>query len=171
MLVCPFRSEVFVMEQKGLSKWLKFIIIGIGLCGIVVYFLVIPEFGSAIAYENPEYEWAYYPWLIFLWITAVPCYVVLFFGWKISSRIGKDKSFCRENAKDLKRISLLAAGDSIFFFIMNVIYLFIGINHVGIVLGSLIVTFFGVAITVASAALSHLVMKAAKLQEENDLTI
>ena len=35
----------------------------------------------------------------------------------------------------------------------------------------LIVVFVGVAISVAAAALSHLVMKAAMLQEQSDLTI
>lgn len=38
-------------------------------------------------------------------------------------------------------------------------------------LASLIVTFLGVAVTVAAAVLSHLVQKAAKLQEDSDLTI
>ena len=36
---------------------------------------------------------------------------------------------------------------------------------------SLIVVFVGVAISVAAAALSHLVMKAALLQEQQELTI
>ena len=66
---------------------------------------------------------------------------------------------------------MLAAGDSIFFFVMNIIYMFLGMNHPGIVLASLIVTFIGVAVTVAAAALSHLVIKASKLQEDSDLTI
>ena len=44
-------------------------------------------------------------------------------------------------------------------------------NHPGIILYSLIVVFAGVAISVAAATLSHLVLKAAKLQEENDLTV
>ncbi|MBQ8135122.1 MAG: DUF2975 domain-containing protein [Clostridia bacterium] len=159
------------MEQKGLSNWLKFIMIGIGLCGLVIYFLIVPMFGRNLADNNPELAHCYYPWLIFLWVTAVPCYLVLVFGWKISVNIGKDRSFCEDNAKYLKWISMLAAGDSIFFFVMNIIYMFLGMNHPGIVLASLIVTFIGVAVTVAAAALSHLVIKASKLQEDSDLTI
>ena len=44
-------------------------------------------------------------------------------------------------------------------------------NHPGVILYSLIVVFAGVVVSVASAALSHLVLKAALLHEESDLTV
>ncbi|MBE5905224.1 MAG: DUF2975 domain-containing protein [Lachnospiraceae bacterium] len=44
-------------------------------------------------------------------------------------------------------------------------------SHPGVLLGSLVVDFVGIAIGVAAAALSHLVYKAAELKEENELTI
>ena len=65
----------------------------------------------------------------------------------------------------------MAAGDSAFFFVGNVILLFCNINHPGIILISMIVVFAGIAITIAAACLSHLVRKAATLQEQSDLTI
>ncbi len=159
------------MEQKALSKWLKIIIIGVGICGLVGYFLVIPSFGQSLARQYPEFSGRYLPWLIFIWLTAIPCYIALFFGWKIAANIGADRSFSVENANLLKWISWLAAGDSIYFFAGNVALLLLGMSHPGVVLASLLVVFAGVAITVAAAALSHLVRKAAALQEESDLTI
>ncbi len=159
------------MNQKTLAKWLKFIIVGIGLCGLVIYFLLLPIFGKDLVQQSPDLEYCFYPWLIFLWITAVPCYVVLVLGWRISGNIGKDNSFCKDNSRLLKWVSILAAGDSTFFFIMNVVYFFLGMNHPAVLLASLIITFIGAAITVAAAALSHLVLKAAGLQEQSDLTI
>ena len=159
------------MEQKALSKWLKIIIIGVGICGLVGYFLVIPSFGQSLARQYPEFSGRYLPWLIFIWLTAIPCYIALFFGWKIAANIGRDRSFSVENANLLKWISWLAAGDSIYFFAGNVALLLLGMRHPGVVLASLLVVFAGVAITVAAAALSHLVRKAAALQEESDLTI
>lgn len=159
------------MQQKDFSKWLKLIILGIGLCGLVIYLFAVPFCGKELVQQNPEYAYCYLPWLIFILLTAIPCYIVLVFSWKIVANIEKDHSFCKENAKYLKYISLLAAGDSAFFFVGNIIYLFLGMNHPGILLASGVITFIGIAITVASAALSHLVMKAAQLQEENDLTI
>ena len=160
-----------LMKQKSLSNWLKFILIGVGICGLVVYFLVLPEMGRTIVYDYPEFSNRYWPWLIFLWVTGVPCYAALVFGWKIAANIGKDRSFTLENAKYLKWISWLAEGDAIFFFAGNIVLWFSNMNHPGVVLASLLVVFAGVAVAVAAAALSHLVKKAAVLQEESDLTI
>ncbi|MBR0416723.1 MAG: DUF2975 domain-containing protein [Firmicutes bacterium] len=159
------------MEQKALSKWLKIIIVGVGICGLVGYFLIIPAFGQSMVRDYPEFSGWYWPWLIFLWGTGIPCYVALFFGWKIAANIGNDRSFSMENAKLLKWISWLAEGDAIYFFIGNIVLWFAGMNHPGVVLAMFLVVFAGVAIAVAAAALSHLVKKAAVLQEESDLTI
>ena len=71
------------MTQKSLSKWLKGIIIGIALCGLVIYGFLLPMFGRDLAVANPEFAYCYEPWLAILWISAVPCYLVLYNGWKI----------------------------------------------------------------------------------------
>lgn len=99
------------------------------------------------------------------------CYVVLVFAWKIAGNIRKNRSFSMENAKSLKWIAVLAAADTGFFFVMNIVYLFLNMNHPGIVLASLGVLVIGIAISAVSATLSHLVRKAADLQEQSDLTI
>ena len=70
-----------------------------------------------------------------------------------------------------RTISILAALDSLYFFAANVVFMVINMNHPGVFLISLIVVFIGVAVTVAAAALSHLVRKAAEIQQENELTI
>ena len=159
------------MEQKTLARWLKVILIGVGLCGLVVYGAILPLYGQSLVGSNPEMANRYWPWLIFLWATGVPCYAALVIGWKIAANIGLDRSFSEDNARHLKRIALLAAGDTVFFFVGNVVLLFANMSHPGVVLGSLLVVFAGVAVTVAAAALSHLVLKAALLQEQSDLTI
>ncbi|MBR1391073.1 MAG: DUF2975 domain-containing protein [Lachnospiraceae bacterium] len=159
------------MEQKALTKWLKIILIGVGICGLIVYIVIFPSYGQSLVYEYPEFSNRYWPWLIFLWVSGIPCYTVLVFGWKIASNIGKDRSFSNENAGYLKWISWLAAADGIFFFVGNIVLLFTNMSHPGIALFSLLVVFAGVAVAVASAALSHLVQKAAVLQQQSDLTI
>lgn len=164
-------EKEIIMKQTSLAVWLKFIIIGTGICGIAVYFLILPSLGQSIVGQNPEFIHCYYPWLIFLWITGIPCYAALFLSWKIASNIGADRSFSHENASLLKWIAFLAAGDSLFFFIVNIVYLFLDMNHPGILLSCLIVVFAGTAVSAASAALSHLVKKATALQEQSDLTI
>ena len=159
------------MEQKSLSKWLKLIIIGMAICGVIVYAVVVPSCGASLRTSYPEFSNRYWPWLIFLWCTGIPCYAALALGWRIAERIGRDRSFTMENAVSLKWIAWLAAGDAAFFFIGNVVLLLLSMSHPGVTLLSLLVAFAGVAIAVAAAALSHLVQKAAGLQEQSDLTI
>ena len=159
------------MEQKGLATWLKIILVGVGICGLVVYFVVFPSYGESLVSDYPEFSNRFWPWLIFLWISGIPCYAVLVFGWKIAANIGRDQSFSNANAKYLKWIAWLAAGDGVFFFVGNMVLLFTNMSHPGIALFSLLVVFAGVAVAVASAVLSHLVQKAAVLQEQSDLMI
>lgn len=160
-----------LMKQDTLSKWLKLIIVGSGICGIIIYAAVIPMLARAMVDHYPEFSNCQWPWLILIWVTAVPCYIVLVLSWKIAANIRADRSFSLSNSKLLKWISILAATDSAIFFAGNLIYLLLSMNHPGIVLFSLLIEFLGVAISVASAALSHLVMKAADLQMQSDLTI
>jgi hypothetical protein len=159
------------MGQKTLANWLRAVIIGVGLCGLVIFFLFIPIFGQSVVEKYPEFSGWYWPWLIFIWVCGVPCYAVLVLLWRISSNISKNRSFSSENANYLKWISLLAAIDTAVFFVGNIVLWLLNMNHPGVVLGLMVVAFFGVAITVAAAILSHLVKKAAALQEESDLTI
>lgn len=159
------------MNQLKLSKWLKAVIIGAGICGTIIYFYVFPSLGKDIIASNPEFSSWFWPWLIFLWITSIPCYAVLICIWKITKEIKKDNSFCKKNADLLKLIAIFAAGDSAFLFTGNIILLLLNMNHPGIVLLALFIVFAGIAITVTAALLSHLVYKAAQIHEENKLTI
>lgn len=159
------------MKQSSLAKWLKIIVIGVFVCLTILIMWIIPNLGDAFQMQYPEYSYAFYPWLIFIWISAIPCYIVLVFAWKIFTNIGNDKSFAAINANYLKWISILAAVDSFFFFIGNVLLGLFNMNHPGIIIFALFVVTFGFAITIIAAALSHLVMKAAELQNQSDLTI
>ena len=160
------------MNQKNLSMWLKGIILGIAVCGTMLCGLLIPMFGKDMVERNPEFSHWFVPWLAVLWIAAVPCYLILYNGWKITVEIAKDHSFCMENAVYLKRISVLSLVDSGYFFLANLVLLFLlNMSHPGVLLGSFFVDFVGVAVAVVAAVLSHLVQKAAELQQEQELTI
>ncbi|MBQ4282805.1 MAG: DUF2975 domain-containing protein [Lachnospira sp.] len=155
------------MSQKALSVWLKMILIGMALCGLVVYGYAVPFGGNELL--GPVSDMA--GGLIYVWITAIPCYAVLIFGWRIATNIGKDNSFCQENANCLKWIAFLAAADTIILFVGNIVLLLINMSTPVIIFGSFIICFVGISISVAAAALSHLVLKAAVLQEQSELTI
>lgn len=159
------------MEQKTLSRWLKCIIIGFAICGLIIYAVVIPLLGKDIIERHAEYTYWYTPWLLFLWGTGVPCFVALFLGWKVAKNIGLDKSFSNENAVIFKWVSVLAVGDSLLFFIGNIIFLLLDMNHPSVLIMSFIIIFVGIAVAIAAAVLSHLIKKAAVLQDQSDWTI
>jgi len=161
------------MKQQTLARWLKIIVIGMGLCGLVIFALLVPLFGYRLMQQITGWggcseQFIYWTWLIFVWAAAVPCYWVLGIVWKIADEIRVDRSFTIENSLRVKRIMILALADSAFVFIVNVAFLFMNINHPGVLLASLFVCFAGVVIAVLAGCVSHLVHKAALLREENE---
>lgn len=159
------------MSQLSLSRWLKFIIILVAVCALAIYLGMFPILGRNIALLNPEFSYCFWPWLIFIWSTAIPCYTALGFCWAVAANIGRGNSFCMANARHLRSIAVLAAIDSVWFLAGNAVLLCLNMSHPGVALGSVIVVAFGIAVSVAAAVLSHLVQKAAVLQEQDDLTI
>lgn len=159
------------MNQSNLSKWLKFITTLVGIMGAIVFFIILPQIGNELAITNKEFAFCYWPWLVFIWVMAIPCYLVLVLFWKICREIENDNSFSKKNATLLGWISRLAIIDTIICFIGNIVFFFLGMSHPSVVIGFLFVIFAGIAIAVVSAALAHLVEKASRIQEENDLTI
>lgn len=161
------------MKQHTLSKWLKIIVIGMALCGLVIFFVLVPELVSGMLQQNPDWGGCgtintFFAWMIFIWAAVFPCYWVLGIVWKIADEIRADRSFTIENSMRVKKIMILALADSAFVFIINIIYFFAGINHPGILMASLFICFAGVVIAVFAGCVSHLVHKAALLREENE---
>ncbi len=160
------------MNQKSLSGWLKAIIIGVVLTVLIVYGFVVPEFAAFMAklreHENPAFAAI---WIAVISVTGLPVLAAMAVAWRIAKNIGADRSFTMENARALKIIFYLALGDAAYFFLGNLILYAVNFSHPGVFMLSLLAVFAAVAVAVAAAALSHLVEKAAGLQEESDLTI
>ena len=159
-----------IMKQQHLAKWLKVIVIGMALCGLVIFGLLMPRLVYSILTLDPDWcgGWLIDAWVIFIWIAAIPCYWVLGIVWKIANEIRADRSFTIENSLRVKRIMILALADSAFVFTVNVVFLFMNMNHPGVLIASLFVCFAGVVIAVFAGCVSHLVHKAALLREENE---
>ena len=159
------------MKHQTCSVWLRIIIAGVAPCGLAVHLRVIPSVGFGIVRAMPEFSSWYLPWLIFLSLTAVPCYAAVVPAWRIALSVGADRAFTAENAARLTLISRLAIGDTIYYFAGNLVFLFLNMNHPGILLLSLLIDFAGIAVYVVCAALSTLVAQAAALQDQSDWTI
>ena len=158
------------MNQKNLSTWLKAIIICTGVVGLFVYCFVVPVFLGKWYFimHYPEFASAYVPWIVFLSLTAIPCFAALFKAWQIAVEIGLDNSFSRINARHMRAISLCAMIDSIYFFLGNIVMLCFNMHHPGFLIISLFIVLAGIMIAIATACLAHLIDKAAAMREENE---
>ena len=159
------------MEQRKMVKWLKFLVIFVAICGLILCAMVIPVVGKELSGMSPELGRYFKPWVTFVWVLAIPCFVALVHAWMIFSNIEKDKAFSVENAKHMEKISYLAGADTIVLISGNIVLLILNMNHPSVFLVLLLIGIIGIGISVAAAVLSHLIQKASNLQDENDLTI
>ena len=168
---CKFRKEETEMTQKALSKSLQVILAGVFIMGLALYFYVVPDFGRIIAEQNPEFAYCFWPWIIFIWVTGLPIAAAMVFAWRISASIGRDRSFSQDNARYFKYIAYLAIGDGVYYFLGNVVFAALSMSHPGFLLAGIVITFGCLAVAEVCMVLSHLVKKAADLEEESELTI
>ncbi len=159
------------MNQKTLSKLLKLAIILIGLIALFGYCVLIPLEGKELIDQYPEFSGWFWPWLIFLCLSAVPFFAVLAIGWIIAGDVGRDRAFTDKNAARFKWIAWLAGGAAAYIFIGNAVLLFLNMNHPGVMLMLLLVSFLCVVAALAAGVVSCHVKKAAALQQQSELTI
>lgn len=156
------------MDQKALSRRLKIIIIGVAVCSLIFYCALLPYLCHELLNAKGI---SFVIEMIYACVSGIPCFIAMFFAYKISSNIGNNLSFTKENADLLTKISNLAAIDTIYVFIGALLLIFLVSAEPMVIILSFVVIFGGLAVSVAAAALSHLVLKAADLQDQSDLTI
>ena len=158
-------------EELKISGILKGFIICTGVLGLVLFLVGFPEIGKSILAIAPEFDYCYYPWLIFIWLCAIPCYAILFFAWMISDNIGREKAFSYENEKWFKQIFITTAYGILFFFAGNITLLLLNMSHPGVMIISIIIIFAGSAFAFCAKVLEKMCSLAAELKEQNELTI
>ena len=159
------------MKQESLARWLKGVIGIVFICGLILCGYVLPVWGKLIIEEELGVKGGYMGWCVLLWLSAIPAFGILLIGWKVATEIGRDNSFSETNAISLKYVSVLSMASAVIFFAGNIIFLITGRNRLGILFLSCLLVFVTVAVSVAAALISHLIYKAATMQEENQLTI
>ncbi len=158
------------MNQTTLSRWLKGLILLVGTAALLLYAVILPYLTARYTpfSESATAKWL---WLSMIWLTALPFYPALALCWQIAARIGGGRSFSCENAIALKRISALSLTDTLLLFVGSLLLFLLGMNRLTLLIFALLFCFLGFLLSVTAAALSHLVYKAAALQEESELTI
>ena len=157
--------------MKKLSLTLRLSVAGMALCGLLLYFGAIPLFALSMRTEYPEFADRFWPWLAFLWGSALPCYGVLFYGWRVAGEIGRGNAFSTQNAASLRTVARLAVVDTVYFAAGNVTLFLLRMSHPVLAIGLMAICVVGVIVAAVANALSKLIAEAARLREEHDLTI
>lgn len=158
------------MSSKALCALVRAAAAAVAACGLAGC-IYLPKLGQSILAAYPEYAYCYYPWLIFLWLAALPCFAVLMLVWQTSVAIKHEQVFTFRTARLVKAGALLLLADAAFVFAGNAALLLLNMNHPGIFLAFLFADIFAVSLAVMAAVLSRYLTKAAALQEEADGTI
>lgn len=159
------------MKQRELSVWIKITAVLGAVCVLFLGGVIAPDIGREFAVSNPDFAHMYAPCLGFIWLTALPVLAVAVCAWLIGGEIGRDNSFCLENAARLRFCCFMAVTDTALYLIGGIVLASLHALHIGIALLILGICAVGVACTVLFASLSHLTARAAAMQSENDLTI
>ena len=154
------------MSQKALSRFLKAIILMALAATAAVYLLLVPARAGEPGGGVPAALW-----VTLISLTAAPILASLVCAWLVARNIGLDRSCSRASARYLMVVSVLAAVDAGYYFLVSLTFFLLRSGEaVDLLVPAVLVTMMAAG-SVAAAALSHLVMKAAALQEQSDLTI
>ena len=157
------------MGRVGLVRTLKGVIIFLAAMAALCYLVIFPDYIREMGTEDANVAWLVTPGIAAVSLSAIPIIIALVLFWRICTEIGRDNSFCHKNARWLGGIGFCAMVDTG--------YCAIGTVTIELLAGSslwvlgMAVCVVGVAIAMASFLLSHLVLKAADMKAENDLTI
>ena len=150
------------MGRIGLVRTLKGVIVFMGLMAAFAYIELFPQRITQMGLD-PDVAWLVTPGIIAISVSAIPIAIALAFFWMICTEVG------RENSRWLSGIGFCA--------LIDTGYCAVGTVTIELMVGSPIwllgigVCTAGLAIALAAFLLSHLVLKAADLKSENDLTI
>lgn len=159
------------MKQAELASWLRIIILIAALIGILLCFLIAPLVGKQVTVIEPALSQIFWPFLLFIWLTAIPFFLALWQCLKIIRNVAADNSFCQANARSLTLISRLALVECAFYVAAAATLAIANIFYPGFMVMIVVIIFCAIAITMAAAMLSHLVLKASLMKAEQDLTV
>jgi hypothetical protein len=154
------------MSSKTLGNLMRISTIAAAVCGLFLCLFVIP-----MILTNPACSSWFWPWLIFAWLFALPCFAILLYIWKVAGAVVHETVFTAKTAKWVKTGAVLLLSDAAFVFAGNVLLLLLDMSHPGVLLFCIIGDIFAFALALLAAVLSRYLTKAALLQEESEGTL
>ena len=116
-------------------------------------------------------EWLYWTGLSGVWGAALIFYLALFEYFRVSVRIGQDRSFCPENVKSLRHIAICLAADAALWLIAIFVPGIFGFPVGPAFLVFLLISMANAALSLLAWCLGRLLNRAVTIQQENDLTV
>ena len=157
------------MKRLGLVRTLKGTILFLAAMAALCYVKIFPDAIVEMGRQSADVSWLVTPGVIAVSVSAIPIAIALGLFWMICTEVGRDNSFCYKNAKLLSGIGFCALVDTGYCAVGTVTLELLAGGPVWLLgIGVCVV---GLAIALAAFLLSHLVLKAADLKAENDLTI
>ena len=158
------------MKQKSIAGVLKFFTALAAVMAGLFFFWYVPIGIEEIAITE-HLEYMRWPGTLGMWAIALMVYLALFDFWKICGRIGKEDSFCRENASAMTRIGIYAL--MVFALILGgaLVVSFMNLMDGPFALVVFFVEFVAAGIAVICLCLGQLILRATEIKEENELTI
>ena len=157
------------MKRVALVRTLKGVVIFLAVLAAIFYGFVFPQLIRDIG--AVEFTWLVKPATVAVSLSAIPIAAALVLFWRICTEIGRHNSFCHKNAWRLSGIGFCALADTAYCVVGTVTIFVITGGHPGVLLVAAAAILIGLAIALAAFLLSHLVLKAAEMKDENDLTI
>lgn len=159
------------MSSKTLGTLMYISVTAAAICGLFICVYIVPLLGKDLVTTNPESAGWFWPWLVFSWLIAVPCFAILIFIWKVTGAVVHEAVFTIQTAKWVKCGAILLLADAALFFFGNVVLLLMNMSHPGVLLFSIMADIFAVALALLAAVLSRYLTRAAFLQEESEGTL
>lgn len=159
------------MTQNHPARALKLATAVVGLVGAAVFFVLAPMMLRRFVLLHPAQDVWFWPALLYTWLIGGVCYAALWHFWKICRQIGRDHSFCMENAASLRWIAMLAVLVGGLLILGGGALILVEMDSPLLIAGISLAALAAWVVALMAYSLSHLVKKAAHLQNENDLTI
>lgn len=159
------------MKRTTVAWMLKAVLLVCACGALLAAGYLLPNYLGHVREVRPELT-GWYGWgMAFGWLLTVPALLALALLWRVLDTLAAGEPFCADNARRFRQTARLAALDLALVAALGMI---LWINHISppfLTMTVLGLMFLGVAAGLACFALSGLFSGAARLREENEMTV
>lgn len=160
------------MRQKELALTIKVVDVVALLAALIFTVYPMPTYLEGISNPDTNLGSALrHAILPFIVVTVVPLVIIATNTWLIASAISRNESFITVNALRLRRIGFAAFAEAALYALATALTPLGGKLDAGGLAVALVVVLACLALAVIAFTASHLAMKAADIQSENELTV